>query len=159
MYYLEKGLAEKFGFKKFGKTLAVIFAILITGGAFGIGNMFQANQATVQFVELFGWGESNAIIWVGLVLAIVVGLVIIGGIKRIAKVTEKIVPFMAIMYVLAAIIILAANYHLIGAAFKMIFEGAFSGLGIAGGIIGVLIQGIQRGTFSNEAGLGSAPTA
>ena len=158
MYYLKKGLAQK-GMKNFGKILAVIFALLITGGAFGIGNMFQANQASAQFIGLFGWDGSNAGVWIGAVLAITVGLVIVGGVKRIAKVTEKIVPFMAIFYVISALIILGVNFDKIGQAFELIFEGAFSGLGIAGGLVGVMIRGIQRGTFSNEAGLGSAPTA
>src|SRR5699024_1678444 len=122
-------------------------------------NMFQANQASAQFIGLFGWDGSNAGVWIGAVLAITVGLVIVGGVKRIAKVTEKIVPFMAIFYVISALIILGVNFDKIGQAFELIFEGAFSGLGIAGGLVGVMIRGIQRGTFSNEAGLGSAPTA
>ncbi len=158
MYYLSKGLAEK-GMSRLGKILAVVFAILVTGGAFGIGNMFQANQAAAQFVNLFGWQDSGAVIWIGIVLAILVGLVVVGGVKRIAKVTEKVVPFMAVLYVGSALVIIGVNYAHIGDAFGLIFEGAFSGLGIAGGLVGVLIQGIQRGTFSNEAGLGSAPTA
>jgi len=95
----------------------------------------------------------------GIVMAVLVAVVIIGGIKRIASVTEKIVPFMAGIYVLGAIIILVANYHHIGDAFGLIFEGAFSGLGIAGGLVGVMIQGIRRGAFSNEAGVGSAAIA
>lgn len=158
MYYLKKGLAEK-GMKNLGKILALVFALLVTGGAFGIGNMFQANQAAAQFVNLFGWGDSNALIWIGIALAILVGMVIVGGVKRIAKVTEKVVPFMAALYVISALIILGVNYRHIGDAFALIFEGAFSGLGIAGGLVGVLIVGFQRGAFSNEAGLGSAPTA
>lgn len=158
MYYLSKGLAKK-GMARFGKILAVVFAILVTGGAFGIGNMFQANQATAQFIDLFELQGSGAGIWIGVILAVLVGLVVVGGVKRIAKVTEKVVPFMAVLYVGSALIILAVNYNHIGDAFALIFEGAFSGLGIAGGLVGVLIQGIQRGTFSNEAGLGSAPTA
>lgn len=159
MYYLKKGLTERYGWKKFGTFLSIVFAILITGGAFGIGNMFQANQATEQFVNLFGWEDSSAALWIGVVLAIVVGMVIVGGVKRIAKVTEKVVPFMAVTYVLSALIILGINYTHIGDAFALIFEGAFTGLGLTGGIVGVMIQGIQRGAFSNEAGLGSAPTA
>lgn len=158
MYYLSKGLAEK-GMAKLGRILAIIFAILMTGGAFGIGNMFQANQATAQFVSLFGWQDTRASVWIGIALAVVVGLVVVGGVKRIAKVTEKVVPFMAVLYVGSALLIIFINYRHIGDAFALIFEGAFSGLGIAGGLVGVLIQGIRRGTFSNEAGLGSAPTA
>lgn len=158
MYYLSKGLAEK-GMSRLGKILAIVFAILVTGGAFGIGNMFQANQAAAQFVNLFGWQDNGAVIWIGIVLAILVGLVVVGGVKRIAKVTEKVVPIMAVLYVGSALTIIGVNYTHIGDAFGLIFDGAFSGIGIAGGLVGVLIQGIQRGTFSNEAGLGSAPTA
>ncbi|MCG2431968.1 alanine/glycine:cation symporter family protein [Aequorivita xiaoshiensis] len=158
MYYLKKGLAQK-GMGGLGKVLAVIFAIFVIGGSFGGGNMFQANQAAAQFVQLFDLQGTSASIWFGIVMAIIVAFVIIGGIKRIAKVTEKIVPFMAGIYVLGALIILIANYNHIGEAFALIFEGAFSGLGIAGGLVGVMIQGIRRGAFSNEAGVGSAAIA
>lgn len=158
MYYLKKGLAQK-GMGGLGKVLAVIFAIFVIGGSFGGGNMFQANQAAAQFVQLFELQDTNAAVWFGIVMAIVVAVVIIGGIKRIAKVTEKIVPFMAGVYVLGALIILIANYNHIGDAFALIIEGAFSGLGIAGGLVGVMIQGIRRGAFSNEAGVGSAAIA
>jgi AGCS family alanine or glycine:cation symporter len=159
MYYLSKGLKEK-NVAGLGKVLAVLFAIFVIGGSFGGGNMFQANQAAAQFVQLFDLQSvDNAGMYFGIVMALLVAVVIIGGIKRIAKVTEKIVPFMAGIYVLAALIILAANYSKIGAAFSLIFEGAFSGLGIAGGLVGVMIQGIRRGAFSNEAGVGSAAIA
>lgn len=158
MYYLTKGLNEK-GMKGFGKVLAVLFAIFVIGGSFGGGNMFQANQAAAQFVKLFGFEGGNAGLYFGLVMAALVAIVIIGGIKRIAKVTEKVVPFMAGIYVLAALIILGANFSLIDDAFALIFKGAFSGLGIAGGLVGVMIQGIRRGAFSNEAGVGSAAIA
>jgi len=158
MYYLTKGFAEK-GAGGLGKVLAVLFAIFVIGGSFGGGNMFQANQAAAQFIKLAGLESSNAGMYFGIVMAIIVAIVIIGGIKRIASVTEKIVPFMAGIYVLAALIILGANFTLIDDAFKLIFEGAFSGLGIAGGLVGVMIQGIRRGAFSNEAGVGSAAIA
>lgn len=159
MYYLQKGLKEK-NVPILGKVLAVLFAIFVIGGSFGGGNMFQANQAAAQFIQLFDLQSvSNAGMYFGIVMAILVAIVIIGGIKRIAKVTEKVVPFMAGIYVLAAVIILVANYSLIDDAFMLIFEGAFSGLGIAGGLIGVMIQGIRRGAFSNEAGVGSAAIA
>ncbi|WP_375326172.1 alanine/glycine:cation symporter family protein [Flagellimonas sp. GZD32] len=158
MYYLTKGLSEK-NIGKFGKVLAVLFAIFVIGGSFGGGNMFQANQAAAQFVELFSLTSDNAGLYFGIGMAVLVAVVIIGGIKRIASVTEKIVPFMAGIYVLAALIILGANFSLIDNAFGLIFEGAFSGLGIAGGLIGVMIQGIRRGAFSNEAGVGSAAIA
>lgn len=158
MYYLTKGLKEK-GAGGIGKVLAVLFAIFVIGGSFGGGNMFQANQAAAQFVKLFEITDANGGMYFGIVMAILVAIVIIGGIKRIAKVTEKIVPFMAGIYVLAALIILGANFSHIDDAFALIFEGAFSGLGIAGGLIGVMIQGIRRGAFSNEAGVGSAAIA
>lgn len=159
MYYLTKGLKAK-GMGGFGKVLAVLFAIFVIGGSFGGGNMFQANQAAAQFVKLFELNpESNAGLYFGLVMAALVAVVIIGGIKRIAKVTEKVVPFMAGIYVLAALIILVANFSLIDDAFILIYNGAFSGLGIAGGLVGVMIQGIRRGAFSNEAGVGSAAIA
>lgn len=158
MYYLSKGLKEK-GAGGVGKVLAVIFAIFVIGGSFGGGNMFQANQAAAQFTKLFGLTGDNAGMYFGIVMAALVAIVIIGGIKRIASVTEKVVPFMAGIYVLAALIILFANFTLIDDAFALIFEGAFSGLGIAGGLIGVMIQGIRRGAFSNEAGVGSAAIA
>ncbi|GGW71398.1 AGCS family alanine or glycine:cation symporter [Winogradskyella epiphytica] len=159
MYYLSKGLKSK-GMGKFGKVLAFLFAVFVIGGSFGGGNMFQANQAAAQFVKLFNFDEaSNAGLYFGLVMACLVAVVIIGGIKRIAKVTEKVVPFMAGIYVLAAVIILIANFSLIDDAFMLIYEGAFSGLGIAGGLVGVMIQGIRRGAFSNEAGVGSAAIA
>lgn len=158
MYYLKKGLGQK-GLGGLGKVLAILFAIFVIGGSFGGGNMFQANQAAAQFVQLFELQGTSAAIWFGIAMAIIVAVVIIGGIKRIAKVTEKIVPFMAGIYVLGAIVILVANYHHIGDAFALIFKGAFSGLGIAGGLVGVMIQGIRRGAFSNEAGVGSAAIA
>lgn len=158
MYYLRKGLAEK-GMKNLGKALGFIFALLVTCGAFGIGNMFQANQASVQFAKLMGLENTNAALWIGALLAIIVALVIVGGIKRIAKVTEKLVPFMAIIYIISALTIIGINYNYIGDAFQLIFEGAFTGLGITGGVAGVLIQGMRRSTFSNEAGIGSAPIA
>ncbi len=158
MYYLKKGLAEK-GMKRFGKLLAILFAIFAVGGSIGGGNMFQANQASAQFVQLFGLQGSTAPMWFGMIMAIIVAVVIIGGIKRIAKVTEKVVPFMAGIYVLGALVVLAVNYSHIGDAFMLIFEGAFSGLGVAGGLVGVMIQGIRRGAFSNEAGVGSAAIA
>lgn len=158
MYYLKKGLKEK-GLAGLGKVLAVLFAIFVIGGSFGGGNMFQSNQAAAQFVQLFAIENPNAGLYFGLGMAVLVAVVIIGGIKRIASVTEKVVPFMAGIYVLAALVILGANWTLIDDAFGLIFEGAFSGLGIAGGLVGVMIQGIRRGAFSNEAGVGSAAIA
>ncbi|HKK40585.1 MAG TPA: alanine/glycine:cation symporter family protein [Cryomorphaceae bacterium] len=157
MYYLSKGL-EKRNMKGLGKVLAVLFAILCIGGSFGGGNMFQANQAFVQVsnkVQLF---EGNGALF-GVILAILVGLVIVGGIKSIAKVTDKIVPIMVGVYVGFAIIIILIHINNIGAAFTAIFDGAFSPTALKGGVIGVLIVGFQRAAFSNEAGVGSASIA
>ncbi len=157
MYYLRKGLA-KMGKGALGKFLAAFFAVMVIGGSFGGGNMFQANQSAAQFKKLFGlegdWG-----FYFGIVLAIIVGIVIIGGIKRIGKVAEKIVPFMAVLYVGAGILILLMNYNLIPRAFYVIVENAFTPAAGLGGFIGVMIQGFRRATFSNEAGVGSAAIA
>jgi len=158
MYYLTKGLKEK-GMGGLGKILAVFFAVMVIGGSFGGGNMFQANQASAQFIKLFGITNTNAGIYFGIAMALIVAVVIIGGIKRIASVTEKIVPFMAVIYVGAALVILVIDYKLIPDALGLIFDGAFTGVGVAGGFIGVIIQGFRRGTFSNEAGVGSAAIA
>ena len=157
MYYLKNGLA-KYGLANLGKVLAVIFAILCIGGSFGGGNMFQANQAYAQLSGQFPMLQGNGPMF-GFLLAVLVGTVIIGGIKSIAKVTEKIVPFMAGLYILAASIIIVINFGQIGAAFAMIIEGAFAPSAAFGGFIGVLIQGFRRAAFSNEAGVGSASIA
>jgi len=161
MYYLSKGLAEK-GKPGLGKVLAILFSICCIGGAVGGGNMFQANQAFQQVVNVTG-GENSFLAgsgWLfGLVMAIIVGVVIIGGIKSIAKVTEKIVPLMAVIYVTAGMIIILSNFTMVGDAFAQIFVGAFTGAGVAGGVIGALIQGFKRAAFSNEAGIGSAAIA
>jgi len=163
MYYLARGLAEKGpGFAALGKVLAVLFAIFCVGGSFGGGNMFQANQSFSQLVNVTG-GEASWLYgkgWLfGIVVAACVGLVIIGGIRGIARVTSKIVPFMGIVYVLAGLVIIGANFSAVPAAFGAIVSGAFSPEGIAGGFIGVLFQGFQRAAFSNEAGIGSAAIA
>ncbi len=154
MYYISKGFKE-LGLPG-GKILAVMFAIFCILGSFGGGNMFQANQAHAQISGIVGDYPG----WItGLVFAAVVFAVIIGGVKSIARVTEKVVPFMGILYVGAAMIILIMNADKIGWAFGQIFEGAFTGLGIAGGMVGALIQGFKRAAFSNEAGVGSAAIA
>ncbi|CAL2085043.1 alanine/glycine:cation symporter family protein [Tenacibaculum dicentrarchi] len=158
MYYLRKGLADV-GKSTLGKILAVIFAIMVVGGSFGGGNMFQANQAAQQFGSMIGSTDLSTALTFGVVMSILVGVVIIGGIKRIGNITEKIVPFMVGIYVLAAIIILVAKFSLIGNAFSQIWDGAFNAKGISGGILGVLIIGFQRAAFSNEAGVGSAAIA
>ncbi|WP_425404414.1 alanine/glycine:cation symporter family protein [Hwanghaeella sp.] len=154
MYYLTKGFAER-GIPG-GRILAVLFAIFCILGALGGGNMFQANQAHQQIAGIVGDFPG----WItGIVFAGVVFAVIVGGLKSIARVTEKVVPFMGIMYVAAAIVILAVNYDKIGWAVGQIFDGAFTGLGVAGGFVGALIQGFKRAAFSNEAGVGSAAIA
>ncbi len=161
MYYLSKGL-EKRGLKGLGKFLAAFFAIACIGGSFGGGNMVQVNQATQQFIEVTGGPESflyeKGYIF-GIVMAIVVALIIIGGIKSIAKVTDKIVPLMVGIYIAGAILVLIVNYADIPAAFGKIIGGALSPEAMYGGIIGVLIQGFRRAAFSNEAGIGSASIA
>mgnify|MGYP002631056237 CR=1 FL=1 len=158
MYYLSKGLKEK-GLAKLGKVLAIFFAIMCVGGSFGGGNMFQANQAAAQITERFGIESGAAGLIFGVIMAVLVGVVIIGGIKRIGSVTEKVVPFMAVIYVGAALIIIGMNYSLIPSAFGLIFDGAFNSSAALGGVVGVLIVGFQRAAFSNEAGVGSAAIA
>lgn len=158
MYYLSKGLQER-GLGILGKILAVFFAIMCIGGSFGGGNMFQANQAASQFNNMIGATGGNAGFYFGIIMSVFVAIVILGGIKRIASVTEKIVPFMVGIYLLAALIVIIMSIGQLGAAFGMIFKGAFTGAGVTGGFIGVLIQGFRRAAFSNEAGVGSAAIA
>jgi AGCS family alanine or glycine:cation symporter len=157
MYYLSKGMSDK-GKSGLGKAMGVFFAIMCIFGAMGGGNMFQGNQAHQMFSNTFGLFVDSGWLF-GLILAILVGLVIIGGIKSIAKVTDKIVPFMAILYVGTALIILLVNITQIPAAIGVVLAGAFAPKAIAGGIVGVLIQGLKRAAFSNEAGVGSAAIA
>lgn len=157
MYYLSRAFEMK-GMKGFGKVLAFVFAILCIGGSFGGGNMFQANQAFAQLSSEFTFMQGNGAIF-GLILAFFVGIVIIGGIKSIAKVTDKIVPLMVGMYVLFAIIIIFSNIGNVVPAITQIFQGAFAPTALKGGLIGVLIVGFQRAAFSNEAGVGSASIA
>ncbi|MCP4982125.1 MAG: alanine:cation symporter family protein, partial [Gammaproteobacteria bacterium] len=139
-----------------GRFLAILFSVFCILGAFGGGNMFQANQAHQQISGIVGGYPG----WItGVIFALVVFAVIVGGLKSIARVTEKVVPFMGIMYVVAALIIILVNADKIGWAFGQIFTGAFTGLGVAGGMVGALIQGFKRAAFSNEAGVGSAAIA
>ena len=158
MYYLKKGMADV-GKSGLGKVLAVVFAVMVVGGSFGGGNMFQANQAAQQFGSMIGSNDLSTALIFGVIVAVLVGVVIIGGIKRIGTITEKVVPFMVGVYFLAAIVILGANFSQIGNAFGQIWDGAFNAKGISGGILGVLIIGFQRAAFSNEAGVGSAAIA
>ncbi len=164
MYYLTKGLAAQ-GMPNLGKILAVIAAIFIIGGAYGAGAMFQVNQSSIQFtneLSALTGGESSLFFgrpWLfGIIFAAAVGLVIIGGIRQITHVTELLVPIMAITYVSASLVVIFSHFGDIPAAFGQIFT-VHLGDGVAGGIIGVLIQGLRRATFSNEAGLGSASIA
>ncbi len=158
MYYLSKGLKEK-GFTGLGKALAILFAVLCVGASFGGGNAAQSNQAASQVVNMLNLGGGSAGTIVGILIAIVVGIVIIGGIKRIAQVTEKIVPFMAGIYIIACLIVIFGNFSYIDDAFGLIFSEAFSPKAGLGGLMGVLIVGFQRAAFSNEAGAGSASIA
>lgn len=163
MYYLDKGFKEKGGFwGPVGKVLAVLFAIACIGGSFGGGNMVQINQATNQLITVTG-GDASALSgsgWIfGLIMAVLIGFTIIGGIKSIVKVTDKIVPFMVGIYILGALIVLGAHFTEIPAAFGKIIGGAFNAEAMYGGVVGVLIQGFRRAAFSNEAGVGSASIA
>ncbi|GGX09960.1 alanine/glycine:cation symporter family protein [Aquimarina muelleri] len=159
MYYLSKGLKDR-GFKILGKITATIFAIFCIGGSFGGGNAAQSNQATIVLKELMGFESTGAGFWIGVVLAILVGIIIIGGIKRIASVTEKVVPFMAVMYLIACVYIISSNFSLVDDAIGLIIEEAFNPTAIGvGSLIGVLLVGFKRAAFSNEAGAGSASIA
>ncbi|MBT8065068.1 MAG: alanine:cation symporter family protein [Gammaproteobacteria bacterium] len=163
MYYLSKGLAERSEkLRTLGKVLAALAAVFCIGGSFGGGNMFQANQSFKQLVAVTG-GEASWLAdkgWLfGIVIAVLVGLVIIGGIRGIARVTSKIVPAMGVVYVVAGLVIIGLHIGEVPAAFAAIVSGAFSPEGVSGGFIGVLIQGFRRAAFSNEAGIGSAAIA
>ncbi len=159
MYYISKGLKEK-GFATLGKIAAVFFAIFCIGGSFGGGNAAQSNQATIVLKDLMNLQSSAAGFWIGVVLAVLVGVIIIGGIKRIAQVTEKVVPFMAVMYVVACLYIILSNFTLIDDAISLIITEAFNPTAIGvGSFIGVLLVGFKRAAFSNEAGAGSASIA
>ncbi|GAB5406125.1 MAG: alanine/glycine:cation symporter family protein [Aureliella sp.] len=158
MYYLSRGL-ESIGLAPLGKVLGLIFAVLCVGASFGGGNMFQSNQATAQIVSMIGVSGGSAGAVIGLVMAVIVGIVIIGGIKRIATVTEKLVPFMAATYAGAALIIIVMNIQHVPGAFSEIITGAFTPAAAFGGMLGVIIVGFARAAFSNEAGAGSAAIA
>ena len=157
MYYLEKGLSAK-GLRPLGRTLAVVFALLCIGGSLGGGNMFQANQTLEvlgtlsPFFQTYNW-------LVGLVLALLVAIVIIGGIKRIASVTSRLVPTMCLLYVASALFIILTNIDRVPAMFTLILDQAFTGEAVYGGFLGIMITGIRRAAFSNEAGIGSAAIA
>lgn len=168
-YYIEKGMGQKW------KWLAKLFAILGTGaGVLGIGTITQINGITsavenffdpdkVHTIALFGNDYSWAVVISGIIVTVCVALVVIGGIKRITKVSEIVVPFMAVLYIVVAVAILVCNASAIPAAFVEIVQSAFGMRAAAGGALGAMVlamqKGIARGIFSNEAGLGSAPIA
>ena len=157
MYYLRDGLGAKKGCKTIGKVLAALFSVFCFLASFGIGNMTQVNSISGNMEAVF-----HVPTWVtGIAILILAGLVIVGGLKRIASVTEKIVPFMVILYIVGSVIILFTNLHMIPAVFGAIFQGAFAAKAAGGGIVGygmklAIEQGMKRGVFSNEAGLGSS---
>ena len=154
MYYLDYGLKEK-GFGTFGKILGCMYAVFIIGGAFGGGNMFQANQSYELFGKLIGIPDYLY----GIILAVLVGFVIVGGIKRIGETTEKIVPFMVVLYVGASLFIILTNLGQLPGVLSAMVSQAFSPDAAYGGFIGALVTGIKRAVFSNEGGVGSASIA
>jgi AGCS family alanine or glycine:cation symporter len=157
MHYLRDGLAEK-GFPRFGRGLSVVFALMCIGGSFGGGNMFQSNQAYLQLSTVFpALGGTLGAVGFGLVLALLVGMVIVGGVKRIGEVASALVPFMCGVYVICGLGILLVNAGAIVPGLATIVGAAFSMEAGLGGLVGVLIQGFRRAAFSNEAGCGSAP--
>ncbi|MFE0255795.1 alanine/glycine:cation symporter family protein [Streptomyces sp. NPDC059010] len=166
MHYLPKGLADRFG--KNGKTLGKVLAVLASFmilffGLFG-GNLFQVNQSYAQLVSVTGgedglMGSSTGALFFGILIAALVGIVLLGGIRSIANVTSKLVPAMAGIYIVACLVVILVHVTEVPAAFGEIIERAFNPQGVAGGVLGALIIGFKRAAFSNEAGLGSAPIA
>ncbi|WP_329377076.1 alanine:cation symporter family protein [Streptomyces sp. NBC_01351] len=166
MHYLPKGLAERFGAR--GKTLGKVLAVLASAmilffGLFG-GNLFQVNQSYAQLVSVTGgesgmMGSSAGALFFGILIAAIVGIVLLGGIRSIASVTSKLVPAMAGIYIVACLVVILVNVSAVPSAISTIIEGAFNPEGVAGGVLGALIIGFKRAAFSNEAGLGSAPIA
>lgn len=157
MNYLKYGL-ERRNAKKLGQVLAVVFAILCVGATLGGGNMFQANQSYEILASQFEFMQGKGL-YFGLFLAFLVGAVIIGGIESIGKVTSRIVPVMAGIYAVSALIIIGINIENIGSAFLAIYNGAFNATALKGGFIGVMVVGFQRAAFSSESGVGSAAIA
>jgi AGCS family alanine or glycine:cation symporter len=161
MYYIYRGFKNR-GWEQIGKVIAILFSIMCIGGSFGGGNMYQSNQATAQIIVITGGTNSFLAgnLWVvGLILSLLVGMVIIGGIKSIAAITEKIVPIMCGIYLLSCLFILLKLWYKIPDTFSLIFEKAFYTDAIYGGVLGALITGFKRASFSNEAGVGSASIA
>ena len=157
MNYLRYGL-EKRNMKGLGKVLAGLFALLCIGATLGGGNMFQSNQSFEILASQFSFLEGQGF-WFGLALAALVGAVIIGGIESIGKVTGRVVPVMAAVYVIAAFIVIGVNIENLGPALTAIYDGAFNATALKGGVIGVMIVGFQRAAFSSESGVGSAAIA
>jgi len=159
MHYLRDGLAE-LGWARLGKVLALVFGVMCIGGSFGGGNMFQSNQSYAQVKQVFPLmaGPFGEIVF-GLVLAGLVGLVIVGGIRRIGEVAGVLVPLMCVLYVGTGLLIILMNAPAVPAAFGTIVGAAFSWHAGFGGFVGTLIQGFRRSAFSNEAGVGSAAIA
>ena len=157
MYYLQDGLGGYKHMKKVGKVLAILFSVFAVLASFGIGNASQINSIAANMDAAFGVPS-----WViGLILLVVGGVIILGGLKRVASVTEKVVPIMAVVYIAVAIIVICVNGKNVGPAFGAIFKGAFGMKAVGGGIVGgglalALTYGMKRGVFSNEAGLGSS---
>lgn len=163
MYYLSRGIGENYpSLKGFGKFLAFVFAFCTMAGAIGAGSMFQANQTYAQFYNITG-GEAGPLAgrgWLfGLGIATLAGAVLIGGISRIGSVTSKLVPGMALFYLIGGLVVIGVNIENVPAAFVSIWDGAFTAEGVKGGVLGALIVGFRRAAFSNEAGLGSAAIA
>ena len=171
MYYLNDGLGSKKGCKSIGKILAVLFSIFCILASFGIGAMGQINKIVVNIVSAFDIpslssnmlyeGVSMYHVIIGVVLVVIAGLIIVGGLKRIANFAEKVVPAMVVLFVVGSLLIIAVNYSAIGEAFAAIFKYAFTVPAALGGVGGIVIkdivtQGCKRGVFSNEAGLGSS---
>ncbi|MDA1075582.1 MAG: alanine/glycine:cation symporter family protein [Proteobacteria bacterium] len=161
MYYLRRGLADR-NWPRLGKALGVFYALAMVVGCLGIGNMFQSNQAAAIFISVTGGQDSFFAerAWlIGIIMAVCVALVIIGGIRSIALTTSRLVPTMAFLYVVSALVILLLNAAELPRAIVAIWNGAFSADGVAGGAVGAMIMGFRRAVFSNEAGLGSASIA
>lgn len=157
MYYLKDGLGGYPGYKRIGAVLSVLFSCFCVLASFGIGNMGQINSIAVNMNQAF-----SIPMWVtGVCLMVIAALVVVGGLKRIAAVTEKLVPFMALLYIVGALIVVLMNYQRILPAFGIIFKCAFTGRAAVGGVVGATVKdavtwGMKRGVFSNEAGLGSS---
>lgn len=158
MYYIARGFKDR-GLPRLGKILALCFAVCCIGGAVGGGNMFQSNQTYQMFMRVAGEGNFLADKgWLfGVILSVMVGAAIIGGIKSIARVSEKIFPTMATLYMAICLIVIIGNYAAVPGAVVSIIQGAFAPDAAVGGLIGAMVAGIRRAVFSNEAGIGSAP--